>query len=141
MSQSIDPVALLTYLSGYEDDDLSYDDFVQAFRLFLALLEKMHWHNYHDAFNDPPSQSFANIALYMDDEQRGWLNRIAEAANRSDEAAAIQAIPEELYHAQKEPRFGESKPELLNLDFWKFMVRRRLTAYRGRVLFEPAARA
>lgn len=47
-------------------------------------------------------------------------------------------ISSELYHEQKEPRFGESNPERMELAFWRFMVRNWWTAWAARRQFDRA---
>ncbi len=45
--------------------------------------------------------------------------------------------PEE-YFAQREPRFGETNPERMDLPFWEFMVRSRWSAWSARMRFDRA---
>ena len=49
-------------------------------------------------------------------------------------------ISQELYVEQREPRFGESNPQRLDLAFWRFMVRSGWTAWDARLQFDPACR-
>ncbi|HMN31542.1 MAG TPA: hypothetical protein PKE45_25560 [Caldilineaceae bacterium] len=104
-----------------------------ALALFTAPLTRLNWAASPDMLE--------KLAYHLDDNQRQWLTQLAEAANRRTDADLAAEISEETYHAQKEPRFGEQNPELMDLAFWKFMVRNRWTAWAARNQFDRAYQA
>ena len=55
-------------------------------------------------------KAMPNLAYYLNDGQREWLVRLAEAATRNHDQAIAMRLSEEEYHAQKNPRLGASNP-------------------------------
>lgn len=50
----------------------------------------------------------------------------------------VDDISPDLYHAQKEPRYGESNPQRMDLAYWQFMVHSGWTAWGARRQFDRA---
>lgn len=88
----------------------------------------------------PSEDRLAELAYHLNDEQRLWLQRLAVAANRLDDAAIATTISEEQFQAQRTRRFGASNPEVLDLPFWRFMVQQRWNAFQARMQFDLALR-
>jgi hypothetical protein len=86
-------------------------------------------------------KAMPNLAYYLNDGQREWLVRLAEAATRTNDQAIAMRLSEEEYHTQKNPRFGASNPTLTNLPFWQLMVQRQWDAWGARSRFDRAHRA
>ncbi|MEZ4869319.1 MAG: hypothetical protein R3C14_48805 [Caldilineaceae bacterium] len=108
-------------------------NFMAAWEIFTEVLDAL-----EGAATD---QALSNLALHLNDNQRAWLQRLAQAANRMDDAGIAALIDEEAYHAQKEPRFGEQNPDLIDMTFWKLMVQRRWSAWSARMHFDRACQA
>jgi hypothetical protein len=115
-----------------DESDLYPGGFQCTLALFTPILERLSWVSSPEVLD--------KLADHLNDNQRQWLTQLAEAANRCNDAELADEISEELYHAQKEPRFGEHNPELMELAFWKFMVRRRRSAWSARAQFDSAHR-
>lgn len=128
--ERLDEETLLAHLRGEPLETLDWMGVPREFVRFLAILDSL-----QSAAADQAPQ---NLALWLDDKQRAWLQQLAEMANRLDDAAINQSINTETYAAQKEPRFGESNPERMDLAFWHFMVRRRWTAWSARMQYDRA---
>ena len=64
---------------------------------------------------------------------------MAEFADEPPDEPSIETdlTPEE-YFAQREPRFGETNPERMDLPFWQFMVRSGRSAWSARMRFDRA---
>lgn len=64
---------------------------------------------------------------------------MAEFADEPPDEPSIETdlTPEE-YFAQREPRFGETNPERIDLPFWQFMVRSGWPAWSARMRFDRA---
>jgi hypothetical protein len=133
MKTQITPNEILSYLQLDEyEGGLPEGNFRLALDLFLPLLNLLQY--------SADEATLSNLAYFLSDDQRQWLKQLADAANQVDEAAMVEAIGEERYHEQKEPRFGENNPELIDLPFWKLMVQRGWTAWRARMHFDRACR-
>lgn len=116
MSPQITHKDVLTYLRTAEAyGSIPAKQFKASLELFTELMRTL-----EEAATD---QALSNLALHLDYKQRAWLQRLAQAANRIDEAGMAAAISEEAYHAQKAPRFGAHNPEQMDMPFWKLMVR------------------
>lgn len=125
---------VLNYLSRDEyDGGLPTRDFNQVWSLFLPLLEKLQY--------VATDQAMTNLALHLNDGLRTWLQRLAQAANRIDEAGMVAAISEDAYHAHKEPRFGAHNPEQMDVAFWKLMIQQNWRAWDARTQFDRAFQA
>jgi len=121
--------AVLEYLTQDETcGGIPLGNFRLTWHLFTMLLDILRY--------GVTEEALTKLAFYLDDEQRQWLKQLAEQANRLDDASTIQTISEEIYQAQKEPRFGQRNPELFNLLFWQLMIRRGWPAYSARKQFD-----
>lgn len=56
----------------------------------------------------------------------------------ADEPIVETDLTPDEYFAQREPRFGETNPERMDLPFWEFMVRNRWSAWSARMRFDRA---
>lgn len=127
---------VLRYLEA-DDPDSWWElyGFPRPLALFTPLLGKL-----MGGWNASP-EALEALAYHLNDQQRQWLRQLAEAANRRTDAEVAAEISEELYQAEKDPRYGESNPERMELAYWKFMVRRGWRAWDARRQFDAAGRA
>jgi hypothetical protein len=128
-------------LAGYEAtykflSQESYDGGMEAYYDFLPLLIAL----LRKESGMPGGERCNQLAYFLNDEQRRLLQDLATPANRLDDAAIANEISEEMYHAQKNQRFGTTNPEVMNLSFWQFMIRTGWNAYRARKQYDSVYR-
>lgn len=122
---------VLTYLGSAEEyGGIPANNFKAASDILMALLPNLQW--------SASDETLRHFALHLEDNQRSWLRRLAQAANSVDDASIPALLSEDAYHTQKEPRFGGHNPQLMDMPFWKLMIRRSWSAWHARSLYDRA---